>query len=274
MWRDVSSQNFKMTDSYKKLKEIIGKDTSDRFQFIGDEIRTLGLEPRTYEIDSPRGTDRHVSVSFHYDNERKLWLTANYDTFENYPSSNNNGSAVVTLLSLAEKLQSAKLPIGIRLLFLDAGLDPTLAAKGKRDHDFTTGSELLLAYMIEHESEFIDDYEGAITIQAVGKGNLCVFEKTGKKEENSRYLNDKIVSYAKSVGAPIEVREKSPLADNLAFLKEGLDATVLARYHEGSWHRMQTPKDDISNVNPQTIDETVDFIFGFLRSYSVKKNGR
>lgn len=263
-----------MTDSYKKLKEIIGKGTLGRFQFIGDGIRALGIEPRIYGVDSPRGTDKHASVSFHYDNDRELWLTANYDTFENYPSANNNGSAVVTLLSLAERLQLTKLAINVRLLFLDAGLDPTLVAKGKRDYDFVPGSELLLAYMVENEIEFIDSYEGAITIQAVGKGNLCIFEKTGKKEENSRRLNDKIVSYAKSVSVPLEVREKSPLADNLAFLKEGLDATVLARYHEGSWHRMQTPKDDFSNVNPQTIDETVEFIFGFLQSYQVKENGR
>ena len=268
------SQNFKMVDTYKKIKEIIGRDTSGRFQFIGNEIIASGLEPRTYKVDSPRRIDEHVSVSFHYDNDRELWLTANYDTFENYPSANNNGSAVVTLLGLAEKLQSAQLPTNVRLLFLDAGLDPTLAFKGRRDHNFTRGSELLLAYMFENEIEFIDSYEGAITIQAVGKGNLCVFEKTGKKEENSKYLNDKILSYAKLVGVPAEVREKSPLADNLAFLKEGLDATVLARYHEWSWHRKQTPKDDFTNVSPQTVDEPVEFICSFLQSYIPKENGR
>lgn len=263
-----------MADSYKRLKEIINKDTLGRFQYIGNEISALGLTSKTYGVDSPRGTDRHVSVSFHYDNRKELWLTANYDTYENYPSANNNGSAIVTLLGLAERLQSIELPVDVRLLFLDAGLDPALVAKGKRNQDFIPGSELLLAYMIENEIEFIDNYEGAITIQAVGKGNLCIFEKTGKKAENSPYLNEQLLSYANSVDIPLEVNDKSPLADNLAFLKEGLAATVLARYHEGSWHRMQTPKDDFTNVNLQIVDETADFMYGFLQSNTSSENGR
>lgn len=260
-----------MSYTYKKLKEIIGKDSFGRFELIHNEILELSLEQKIYEINSPRGKDKHISVDFQHGNKRELWLTANYDTYNNYPSANNNASGVIALLGLAQQLSQKKFPVGFpidaKLLFLDAGLDPRLVSEGKRNQEFIPGSELLLTYLMDNEIGFIDRYEGAITIQAVGKGELCVFLKTGKKTENSTRMNNKLVSYGKTVDTLVDVKESSPLADNISFLKEGLDATVLTRYHEGAWHRMQTIKDDFSNVNTQAVEETINFLGGVLGSY-------
>ena len=257
--------------TYHRLKSIIQLETSDRFEYIQTEANKIGGDIRAYDIQSPRGVDRHISLNINNNNDSEVWFTANYDTFEKFPSANNNASGVITLLGMGNKIEKMDLPIDVRLFFLDAGLDQKLVAKKQRDNDFVPGSELLVSYMLNNEIEFIDKYTGTFVVQAVGKGNLCVFDKTGKKEVNSYNLNEKIVKYGQSINIPVEIQEKSPLADNISFLKQGLESTVIARYQEGSWHRMQTPKDDISNVNPKIIDETIEFLVNFLESYKVQK---
>ncbi|PIN81176.1 hypothetical protein COV13_02065 [Candidatus Woesearchaeota archaeon CG10_big_fil_rev_8_21_14_0_10_32_9] len=257
-----------MADTYKKLKEIIKLNTAERFNFIEEEINILDLNKNItfFEAMSPRG-DKHMSLNFLNDAGKEIWLTANYDTYQNFPSANNNASGVMTLLGLGSKLKEKDLPVGVRLFFLDYALDPKLVSAGRRDPDFVPGSELLLNYLIDNETDFIDKYLGTITVQAVGKGNLCVFKRTGKKDENSKYLNDKIISFGQTNGVIVDLQDQSPLADNLSFLKQGLDATVLSRYHEGAWHKMQTPKDDINNVNAQLVDETAEFLLKVLQTY-------
>ncbi len=254
------------TSTYKRLKELVGKDTKNRFDFIEQETRELGLNPKAYELVSPRGTDRNLVVDFDYGNKSQLWLTANYDTFDKLPSANNNASGVIALLGLSETLREISLPVNIRLVYFDAGLDTDLIARRRRNSDFVPGSEVFLQHMMDEETEFIDTYAGAIVIQAVGKGNLCVFERTGRKAENSEELNNKIRAQGRSQGILVELKAQSPNADNTSFLKEGLQATVLARYHEGSWHRMQTQGDDLANVMPQTIDQTVEFLQGVIQN--------
>lgn len=248
----------------------MGQGTEGRANYLDEETRKLGIIPRVYEITSPRGVDRHLVVAFDYDKPHDLWVTANYDTFGTLPSANNNGSSVVTLLKLSEHLQKAKLPVNIRLVYFDAGLDPDLATRQRRNPDFVPGSKLFVQHLITDETEFIDTYDGAITIQAVGKGNMSVFQTTGRRLDNTAELNKLLIEHGKKVGVPVELRDHSPNADNLAFLEEGLAAAVIARYHEGAWHRMQTKDDDITNVNPRAIDETVMFLRTLVNSYPVK----
>ncbi|GEM_PF-3025324 len=266
MWGNIFCQDFKMVQTYNRLKRLVGQDTVGRFSFIGEEIEKLGLIPRIYELDSPRGKDRHLTVYFDYGAEREFWLTANYDTFEMLPSANNNGSGVVTLMGLVECLRNTSAPVNVRLVYFDAGLDTDLITRKKRNPTFVPGSEIFLQHMINEEIEFIDRYVGAVVIQAAGKGNLCVFEKTGKKTENADGLNKQLVTYGDSMGRSVDIRDRSPSADNLSFLKLGLEAIVLSRYHEGAWHRMQTKDDDLTNVNVVHVDETINFVYNFITS--------
>lgn len=246
-----------MIETYRNLKGLIGQTTEGRLSRIDEETRALGIAPKTYEIASPRGTDTHLVVEFNYDRPYDLWLTANYDTFQNLPAANNNGSGIVTLLKLSEQLQKLHPPVNIRLVYFDAGLDPDLASTGKRNPEFVPGSRLFLQHLLTTQIEFLDTYEGTITIQAVGKGDLSVFQTTGKRLENDPELNKFIVRQGASIKIPVSVKDYSPNADNMAFLEEGLSATVLARYHEGSWHKMQSREDDLTNVNSRAVAETV-----------------
>lgn len=259
-----------MIETYKSLKNLMGQKTEARLNYLDEETRKLGVIPQSYELESTRGRDRHLVVPFDYGRSHDLWLTANYDTFDTLPSANNNGSGVVTLLKLGEHLRRVQLPVNIRLVYFDAGLDPDLVTKKRRNPDFVPGSRLFVQHLITNETEFIDTYDGAITLQAVGKGNLCVFQTTGKRIENAAELNKIIVDHGRSIGVPVETREHSPNADNMAFLEEGLGAAVLARYHEGSWHKMQTRDDDLTNVNSRAIDETVMFLRTLIGAYPVK----
>jgi hypothetical protein len=259
-----------MIETYKSLKSLMGQNTEARLNYLDEETRKLGIMPRSYEIESSRGRDRHLVIPFDYGRAHDLWLTANYDTFDTLPGANNNGSGVITLLKLSEHLRKAQLPVNVRLVYFDAGLDPDLVTKKRRNPDFIPGSSLFMQHLITSETEFIDTYDGTITLQGVGKGNLCVFQTTGKRIENTARLNQLITQHGQSIRVPVEVREHSPNADNMAFLEEGLDAAVLARYHEGSWHRMQTKDDDLANVNPRAIDETVMFLRTLTGSYQAK----
>jgi hypothetical protein len=246
--------------NYALLRSLISKDTPERAKIILDRLNYLGLNPRTYTLESPRGKDLDISVRLEQGAKKELWLTANYDTFKEMPSANNNASGVVTLLSLLELNKKQPLPINLRVLFFDAGLDSALIEAKKRDSDFRPGSEIFLDNLLSEDIDFIDSYVGAIVIQAVGKGQLHLFDKTGKRYVNSKSLNKKILNYAKALNVPILLSENSPNADNISFLKQGLEATVLTRYDEGAWHKMQTPKDDLTNVNVSLIGETADFI--------------
>lgn len=101
-------------------------------------------------------------------------------------------------------------------------------------------------------------------MQAVGKGKLRIFEQTGAKSINSRRMNEEILALGKAIGVSVDLEQHSPSADNRSFTKEGLEATVISRYHEGSWHRMQTRGDDMNNVNIQDIEDTIEFIYKYL----------
>ena len=258
-------------ETYQRFKKLIGKDTAGRLAVVREELEGTGLKPTVYELDSPRGRDTHLVVPFNQGRDQELWLTANYDTFESLPSGNNNGSGVVTLLGLAQRLKDATLPVSVRMVYFDAGLDPALARTGRRDPNFVPGSELFVQQYLEEKLDLIDTYAVAIAIQAVGKGSLQVFERSGKRLENSAKLNRWLRSYALSRKTDIPLVENSPHADHMSFLKEGLDATVLARYEEKSWHKMQTDKDDMTNVNVSTVDETIDFLYGFLSTFAFKE---
>ncbi|MBT3323592.1 M28 family peptidase [archaeon] len=261
-----------MSNIYPILKGLVGAPTEKRFNFIESHLKKLGMDPSVYELDSQRGKDKHISVKFDYGSDQELWLTANYDTFQKLPSANNNASGVTTLLDLSERLlQGGDLPINLRLIFFDAGLDTDLITQRKRNPGFIAGSKYFLDHMLNEEIDFIENYVGAIILQALGKGNLCTFQKTGKKNENSSELNKLLRLSGDSFGDTVELKGQSPLTDNISFLREGLDATVLARYHEGSWHRMQTKKDDLSNINPNVIHSTVDFLHNLLISYGGKE---
>lgn len=256
-----------MIETYKSLKQIMGQTTEGRLNHIDEETRRMGIVPRSYEIASPRGTDTHLVVEFDFGKPHDLWLTANYDTFETLPAANNNGSSVVTLMKLQEQLRKQQPPVNIRLVYMDAGLDPDLVIKKRRNPDFIPGSHLFVQYLITEELEFIDTYNGAIAIQTVGKGDLCVFQTTGKKLNNDPELNRLIVEHGRSIQVPVKINPHSPNADNISFLEEGLRATVIARYHEGAWHKMQTKDDDLTNINSRAIDETVMFLRTFMDTY-------
>lgn len=259
-----------MTETYRRLRGLVGHETGRRFGFLELELRRLGFSPESYNLNSPRGVDRHLVARLNQGCRDELWLTANYDTFDRLPSANNNASSVVALLGLSESLRDVVLPVNLRIIFFDAGLDPDLVAKRRRDPDFVPGSALFVQHMLDNETDFIENYSGAVVIQAVGKGNLCIFEKTGKKIDNSKWLNEKLLSYGLDAYLPIDIKDHSPQADNISFLKEGLEAAVLARYQEGSWHRMQTRNDDLTNVDVSTVDQTVRFLCGFVKSFSAK----
>lgn len=259
-----------MKETYTRLKGLIGQTTVGRSNLIDEEMRKLGIQPKVYELDSPHGTDRHLMVQLDQGQAFDVWLTANYDTFEELPSGNNNATGVVALIGIVEHIRNEKLPVNVRLMYFDAGLDTDLITKRRRNPDFVPGSERFLQHLIDTEIDFIDTYRGAIIVQAVGKGSLCVFERTGRKTENSAELNRLLMAHGKSTGITVDLNAQSPNADNLSFLKEGLEATVLARYHEGSWHKMQTKDDDLANVNLQAVDETIGFLSKLLESFKTE----
>ena len=66
----------------------------------------------------------------------------------------------------------------------------------------------------------------------------------------------------------VDLIPHSPNADNESFIQEGLEATVVSRYHEGSWHRMQTKGDDMNNISIQDIEGTIEFLYRYLESHS------
>ncbi len=255
-----------MRETYRRLQGLIGEDTVGRANFIEGEVKKFGHTPDIYEPDSPRGKDRHLVVRLNQGEGSELWITANYDTFGRLPAANNNASGVVSLLGLMEYIHDNRLPINARFVYFDAGLDPDLVQKKKRNPKYVPGSQVFVKHMLEKELDFIETYRGALTVQGVGKGTLCVFERTGRKGNNSRRMNDEILQLGKAVGVRMDLVPHSPNADNESFTREGLEATVIARYHEGSWHRMQTKGDDMNNINIQDVEGTIDFLYKYIET--------
>ena len=253
-----------MNETYRRLQGLIREDTIGRGSFIADEVKKFGQTPSVYELDSPRGKDKHIVVRMNQGEGNELWLTANYDTFGKLPSANNNASGVAALLGLMEYVHDNQLPVNVRFVYFDAGLDPDLVQKKKRNSKYVPGSEIFVKHMLEKELDFIETFNGALTVQGVGKGTLTVFEHTGRKGDNSKRMNGEILQQGKAVGVKVDLVPHSPNADNESFTKEGLEATVISRYHEGSWHRMQTKGDDMNNINIQDVEGTIDFLYRYL----------
>lgn len=256
-----------MAEAYRRIKGLIGQDTSGRLDFVQEEIGKMGISSQVYQTNNNLHTEKHLVTKIGSSAQNEVWFTANYDTVGTYPSANNNGSSVVALLGLTELLHDTPLSVGARIVFFDAGLDPDLVNRKRRNPEFKPGSERFVDQIVEKELDFIETFDGAIAVQAVGKGPLTVFEKTGRKTENSRMLNARIMQVGKDLNITVEEDPNSPNADNMSFAKHGLDSTVLSRYHEGAWHRMQTRDDGLSNVNPNTIDKTAEFLYEVLKAF-------
>jgi len=257
-----------MQETYRRLKGLVGEDTIGRGNFIQEEIKKFGSTPVVYELDSPRGKDRHIVAKVSQGNGDELWITANYDTFGRLPGANNNASGVVSLLGLMEYVHDNKLPINMRFVYFDAGLDPDLVQKKKRNPKYIQGSQLFVKHILGKELDFIETYNGTLTVQGVGRGTLSVFERTGRYGVNSKRMNDNILTLGKEMSINVDLIPHSPNADNESFIQEGLEATVVSRYHEGSWHRMQTKGDDMNNISIQDIEGTIEFLYRYLESHS------
>lgn len=259
-----------MAEAYRRIKGLIGEDSQNRLGFVQQEVEKMGIVPNIQTTINDHHSEKHLVTKVGKGDQKEIWLSANYDTVGHFPSANNNGSGVVALLGLTELLNDSPLNIDARIVYFDGGLDPDLVNKKRRNPEFKPGSERYMDYMMNEELEFIEPYDGAIVVQAVGKGDLVIFEKTGRKTENSKRLNSVVLETGKSLNIPIKVEPNSPNADNISFAKHGLEATVLARYHEGSWHRMQSREDGLSNVNPHTIDVTTEFLYNLLKEFAKK----
>lgn len=257
-----------MIETYKRLKGLVGEDTAGRGNFIQEEIKKLGHVPTIYDLDSPRGKDKHIVAQIAQGGDSELWITANYDTSGKLPAANNNASGVVSLLGLMQYVRDNRLPINARFVYFDAGLDPDLVQKKKRNPEYVPGSQIFVKHMLEKELDFIETHNGTLTVQGVGKGTLSVFEHTGRKGNNSKRMNDEILKLGKTANLSVDLMPHSPNADNESFTQEGLEATVITRYHEGSWHRMQTREDDMNNVNVHDLEETIEFLYKYLESHS------
>jgi hypothetical protein len=71
-----------------------------------------------------------------------------------------------------EYVHDNKLPINVRFVYFDAGLDPDLVQKKKKNSKYIPGSDIFVKYMLENQLDFIETFSGALTVQGVGKGTL------------------------------------------------------------------------------------------------------
>jgi len=87
-------------------------------KFLGDELKSIGLDVYEQEYNVGKCTYRNVVASFNTESPKRIVVGAHYDVCGNIEGADDNASAVVGVVETAKKLYKVKNKLSFRVDFV------------------------------------------------------------------------------------------------------------------------------------------------------------
>lgn len=192
-------------------------------------------------------TERRAAVAANviatYGQGKKLAYSAHIDTKPTTPGALDNGTGVATLLTLAEQLVETKLSHPLEFVLFNG-----------EDYYSMPGEMTFMAQSLNQPEE----YEFAINVDGAGMQNSSI---SYSLYECSEQLTAQLDTFSKAYPT-VEKVEPWPMGDHMLFAGAGIPAAAITstQIYLLMEAVMHTPKDNLSIVDFQRLEETVQYL--------------
>ncbi|MBO0459742.1 M28 family peptidase [Enterococcus hulanensis] len=178
-----------------------------------------------------------------YGQGKKLAYSAHIDTKPTTPGALDNGTGVATLLTLAEQLVETKLNHQLEFVLFNG-----------EDYYSMPGEMTFMAQSLNQPEE----YEFAINVDGAGMQNSSI---SYSLYECSEQLTARLDTFSKAYPT-VEKVEPWPMGDHMLFAGAGIPAAAITstQIYLLMEAVMHTPKDNLSIVDFQRLEETVQYL--------------
>ena len=198
-------------------------------------------------------TERRAAVAANviatYGKGKKLAYSAHIDTKPTTPGALDNGTGVATLLTLAEQLVETKLSHQLEFVLFNG-----------EDYYSMPGEMTFMAQSLNQPEE----YEFAINVDGAGMQNSSI---SYSLYECSEQLTAQLDAFSKTYPT-VEKVEPWPMGDHMLFAGAGIPAAAITstQIYLLMEAVMHTPKDNLSIVDFQRLEETVQYLVELTKS--------
>lgn len=198
-------------------------------------------------------TERRAAVAANviatYGKGQKLAYSAHIDTKPTTPGALDNGTGVATLLTLAEQLVETKLNHQLEFVLFNG-----------EDYYSMPGEMTFMAQSLNQPEE----YEFAINVDGAGMQNSST---SYSLYECSEQLTAQLDTFSKAYPT-VEKVEPWPMGDHMLFAGAGIPAAAITstQIYLLMEAVMHTPKDNLSIVDFQRLEETVQYLVELTKS--------
>lgn len=258
----------------KKPHSIIDIQSHEEvYQYLYNELETMGLNPQTYEYDVEKKSDTFPGYSIkniyaHLDgkSEDSILLVAHYDSAYGWDYSRkapvkgvsygaaDDGYGIVTILETVRAIKALGTPLenDIKILFTDseeADLDGAVNA-------------------LEKNPELFKNVKLVINVEARGiKGPAIMFETSHNNSSIINYFNKNAKSpFAFSFATDI-YRNMPNGSDFSVFLENGFNGMNFAVVDNLDYYH--TEKDDYENIDLGSVQHYGEQIFSVVKNFSL-----
>lgn len=199
-------------------------------------------------------TERRAAVAANviatYGKGKKLAYSAHIDTKPTTPGALDNGTGVATLLTLAEQLVETKLNHQLEFVLFNG-----------EDYYSMPGEMTFMAQSLNQPEE----YEFAINVDGAGMQNSST---SYSLYECSEQLTAQLDTFSNAYPT-VEKVEPWPMGDHMLFAGAGIPATAITstQIYLLMEAVMHTPKDNLSIVDFQRLEETVQYLVELTKSF-------
>ena len=192
-------------------------------------------------------TERRAAVAANviatYGKGKKLAYSAHIDTKPTTPGALDNGTGVATLLTLAEQLVETKLNHQLEFVLFNG-----------EDYYSMPGEMTFMAQSLNQPEE----YEFAINVDGAGMQNSSI---SYSLYECSEQLTAQLDTFSNAYPT-VEKVEPWPMGDHMLFAGAGIPAAAITstQIYLLMEAVMHTPKDNLSIVDFQRLEETVQYL--------------
>lgn len=200
-------------------------------------------------------TERRATVAANviatYGKGKKLAYSAHIDTKPTTPGALDNGTGVATLLTLAEQLVETKLNHQLEFVLFNG-----------EDYYSMPGEMTFMAQSLNQPEE----YEFAINVDGAGMQNSSI---SYSLYECSEQLSAQLDTFSKAYPT-VEKVEPWPMGDHMLFAGAGIPAAAITstQIYLLMEAVMHTPKDNLSIIDFQRLEETVQYLVELTKSFS------
>jgi len=214
------------------------KNCSDAADYILDEFKKLGLDAYIDPWTYPRYSCQNV-VATHYgtdiSSDAIIIICAHYDSYENSPGANDDGSGIAAMLSIANICSTYSFNYTIRFIAFSGEEAGTYGSHAYAKNAYEKRENIRVVFNLE-------------TFGNTSEGGKDLFilktERTEWISQFSQEISEKYYPFCNLTILPIGNRP----CDHQAFLEYGYDAVQYVQLNRGDYP-MHTPEDSLDKIN-------------------------